>query len=147
MPDKWLEKVARLGSQTDAIIEKTLQAGADVVLPKVKSNLQGVVGRGTKQPSQSTGELVDSLGTTSVSVDHKGVHNIKIGFNEPRRQQHVAKGKRSYSVRTNAMVANVLEYGRHGQPAKPFLKPARSASRKSCIEAMKQTFASEAEKL
>ena len=51
--------------------------------------------------------------------------------------------KRSYKERTNAMIANVLEYGKHGQPAKPFLKPAKSASKNACIEAMKAKLESE----
>lgn len=132
-------KLSRLGDRTDEIIERALEAGADVVLPKVKSNLQAAVGRGTKYPSRATGELVSALGKSPVKLDRRDNHNIKIGFNEPRRVQRAAKGKRSYYTATNAMVANVLEYGKHGQPPKPFLKPARSATRKPCIEAMKQT--------
>ena len=45
------------------------------------------------------------------------------------------------------MIANVLEYGKSGQPAKPFLKPARTASRAPCVEAMKRTFEQEVEKI
>jgi len=41
------------------------------------------------------------------------------------------------------MIAGVLEYGKSGQPPKPFLKPAKSASKKSCIEAMKAKLESE----
>lgn len=41
------------------------------------------------------------------------------------------------------MIAGVLEYGKHGQPAKPFLKPAKSASKNDCIEAMKSALESE----
>jgi hypothetical protein len=41
------------------------------------------------------------------------------------------------------MIAGVLEYGKHGQPAKPFLKPAKSASKNACIEAMKAKLESE----
>ena len=40
---------------------------------------------------------------------------------------------------SNAKIANVLEYGKHGQPAKPFLKPAKSASKAECIHVMEQT--------
>ncbi|GHU48417.1 hypothetical protein FACS1894120_6860 [Clostridia bacterium] len=52
--------------------------------------------------------------------------NVKIGFAENRSDS-----------RANAMLANVLEYGRHGQPPKPFLKPAKSASRRECEVAMR----------
>ena len=42
---------------------------------------------------------------------------------------------------------NILEYGRHGQAPKPFLKPAKSQSRKSCIETMKAKLESEVESI
>ncbi len=41
----------------------------------------------------------------------------------------------------------VLEYGRSGQPPKPFLKPAKSASKDECIEAMKKRFEEEVENI
>lgn len=147
MPDEFLLKLSKLGDQTDAIIESCLEEGSQVVLSKVRSNLNSVIGSGTKYPSESTGELANSLGVTPVKVDHKGIYNVKIGFNEPRRKQYAAKGKRSYYTITNAMIANVIENGKHGQPPKPFLKPARTSSRKACIEAMKRKFEEEVEKI
>ena len=48
---------------------------------------------------------------------------------------------------SNAKLANILEYGKHGQPAKPFLKPAKSASRAECIRVMKQKLEEEVVKL
>ena len=38
-----------------------LEAGAEVVEDKVRSNLQAVIGSGTKYESRSTGELLRSL--------------------------------------------------------------------------------------
>lgn len=43
MPDEFLAKLSRLGSQTDTIAEKVLQAGGEVALDKVRSNLKAVV--------------------------------------------------------------------------------------------------------
>jgi hypothetical protein len=34
------------------------------------------------------------------------------------------------------MLANILEYGKHNQPPRPFLRPAKTASRKAAISAM-----------
>jgi len=140
LPESFLLKVSRLGDQTDAIIEKSLEAGGKVVLDRVRGNLRSAVGKDTKFPSRSTGELAGALGLSPVKIDRKGVHNAKIGFNEPRRKQYAARGKRSYYTVTNAMLANVLEYGKHGQPPRPFLKPARSAARKPCQDAIQRTF-------
>jgi HK97 gp10 family phage protein len=125
MPDDFLLKASKLASQTDEIIPKVLEAGGDVVLEKVKDNLSAVIGRGTKLPSRSTGELLSSLGLSGARQDRNGDFNVKVGFAEPRS-----------GGGSNAKIANILEYGRHGQPAKPFLAPAKSASRKACIEAM-----------
>lgn len=147
MPEDFLLKLSKLGSKTDEIIESCLEAGSQVVLAKVRGNLRSVIGSGTKYPSETTGELLSSLGVTPAKIDRKGTHNVKVGFNEPRRKQYKAKGKRSYYTITNAMIANVIEHGKHGQPPKPFLKPARTSSRKACIEAMKRKLDEEIQKI
>ena len=136
MPDEFLERMSRLGSNFDSIAETVLEAGGEVALEKTKSNLASVIGSGTKYDSRSTGELESSLGLTGVKMDRNGNFNIKVGFSEPRRDGG-----------SNAQLANIIEYGKSGQPAKPFLKPAKSASKKQCIEAMKQTFEMEVKKL
>lgn len=147
MPDDLIRKITKLGDKTDEICEKALKAGAEIVEKAVASNLDAVVGKDTKYDSRSTGELQSALGVTPVGVDKKGNYNIKIGFDEPRKQQSSAKGKRSYGEVTNAMLANVLEYGRQGQPAKPFLKPAQRSSQKPAKAKMIEVLESEVEKL
>lgn len=136
MPDEFLLKVSKLGSDFDPVAEKVLKAGGEVVFKRTKSNLSAVIGKGTKHESRSTGELEKALGVTSVRLDRNGNHNIKIGFSEPRPDGE-----------SNAKIANILEYGKHGQPAKPFLKPAKSASKSECISVMKSTFEEEVKKL
>lgn len=147
LPEQFLLKCSRLGDKTDSILARVLEAGGAIVLEKVRSNLRAVIGKSTKFPSQSTGELLTSLGLSPVKVDRNGTHNVHVGFNEPRRRQYARKGKRSYYTATNAMVANVLEHGRHGQPAKPFLKPAKSAARSKCIDTMQAQLEEELNKL
>ena len=136
MPNEFLEKLSKLGAQTDEISERVLEAGGEVVLAKIRSNLSSVVGKDTKVDSRSTGELERSLGMSKARVDRNGNHNIKIGFAEPRSDGG-----------SNAKIANILEYGRHGQPAKPFLKPAKSSSKSACEAAMKQKLEEEIGKL
>lgn len=136
MPEDFLLRLSRLGDRTDEIIPKVLEAGSEVVVSKVRSNLQAVIGRDTKEPSRSTGELVSSLGVSPAKLDRNGNYNVKIGFAEPRSDGG-----------SNARIANVLEYGKSGQPAKPFLKPAKSAASAACIEAMKQAFEKEVESI
>ena len=62
--------------------------------------------------------------------------NIKVGFAEPRSDGD-----------SNAKIANIIEYGKHNQPARPFLKPTKTSSRKPCKEAMIRTFEEEIKKL
>ena len=136
MPDDFLLKISKLGSDFDPVAEKVLKAGGEVVFKRTKSNLSAVIGKGTKHESRSTGELEKALGVTSVRLDRSGNHNIKIGFSEPRSDGE-----------SNAKLANILEYGKHGQPAKPFLKPAKSASKSETISTMKSTFEEEVKKI
>ena len=147
MPEKFLLKISKLGKETDKIVGQTLKAGGDTLLKSVKSHLKTVIGKDLKHKKRSTGELVNSLGVSPDDVDNKGIHNIKVGFNEPRRNQYEAKNKRSYYTITNAMIANVIEFGKSGQNPKPFLKPAKNKSRKACIMAMEEKLKEEINKL
>ena len=132
-PDDLVKKLAALGSRTDEVLEKTLQAGADAVKPVLAGTLAGVIGKNTKGKSHSTGQLAGSLGISPMKTGDDGSLDVKVGFNEPRRD-----GKR------NAMVASILEHGRSNQPARPFLKPAQSAAKKPAVQAMIDAFNKEA---
>ena len=136
LPEEMLVKLSRLGAEMDSVAEKVLEAGGEIVLERVRGNLSAVVGSGTKYESRSTGELVRSLGLSPVKLNREGNHDIKIGFSEPRSDGG-----------SNAKIANILEYGKSGQPPKPFLKPAKSAARAECIRVMEQTLKEEVEKL
>lgn len=136
LPEEFLRKLSQLGDRTDEISGRVLEAGGEVVLSKVKSNLSSVVGQGTEYESRSTGELERSIGLSPVKLDRNGNYNIKIGFSEPRSDGG-----------SNAKLANIIEYGKHGQPAKPFLKSAKSVTKSACIEKMKQKFQEEVDKL
>lgn len=136
MPDDFLERLSQLGNKTDEISQHVLEAGGKVILAKTKSNLSSVIGSGTKFDSRATGELKRSLGLSPVKLDKDGNHNIKLGFSEPRSDGG-----------SNAKIANILEYGKSGQQAKPFLKPAKSASKTAAEDAMKRKFQEEVDKL
>ena len=130
LPDDLLKKLSTLGSKMDDIAKVTLEAGGDVVLRKTKSNLAEVV------EGPSSGQLVSSLGLSPVLVDRNGNYNIKVGFDEYRKDGS-----------SNAMVANIIEYGKHCQPARPFLKNAKNQSRSECMNVMKNKLEEEIKKL
>lgn len=136
LPEDFLLKLSKLGNHTDSILSEVLQVGGEVVETKVASNLNAVIGKDLKADSRSTGELASALGVSPAKQDKDGNFNVKIGFSEPH-----SGGK------ANAMLAGVLEYGKHGQPAKPFLKPAKSSSKNAAISAMQAKFDEEVSKL
>ena len=136
LPDDFLQKLSRLGDKTDSICKEVLKAGGEVVLNEVRSSLRDVVGKDLKSEPRSTGELQESLGVSAPLLDRNGNFNVKVGFAEPRSDGG-----------SNAKLANILEYGKHGQPAKPFLAPAKKAAKKPCEAAMKAKFESEVNKV
>ncbi len=131
MPNGLLDQLASMGNALDAAIPRALEAGGKVVLDRMKSNLRAAIGRGTKVKSRSTGKLAAALGVSPAKLDREGNLDVKVGFSENR------------GAVSNAMLANVLEYGKHGQQPKPFLKQTKSLSRKPCIEAMQQVLKEE----
>ena len=131
MPTNLLDQLAGMGNALDAAIPKALEAGGKVVLDKMKSKLRAAIGRGTKGKSRSTGKLAAALGVSPAKLDREGNLDVKVGFSEGRGDV------------SNAMLANLLEYGKHGQPPKPFLKQTKSSSRKPCIEAMQASLKKE----
>ena len=135
MPDDFLERISTLAEKTDEIVPRVLAAGGKVMLDKTKSNLQAVIGK-TKYPSRTTGKLVAALGVSGARMDRNGNYNVKVGFAEPRSDSE-----------SNAKIANIIEHGKHGQPARPFLKPAKSAVKDACIDAMKSKLEEEIESI
>ena len=137
LPEEFLLKVSKLADKTDEIVPRVLQAGGEVVEKKVRSNLQAVIGSGIKEESRSTGELERSLGLSPAKQKRDGSGwDVKVGFAEPRSDGG-----------NNAKIANILEYGKHGQAPKPFLKPAKSSSKSAAVSAMKAKFESEVDGL
>ena len=136
LPEDFLDRISRLGAQTDEIIPRVLEAGGEVVLARVKGNLQAVIGAG-KYPSRSTGELINSLGLSKARLKRDGSGwDIKVGFAESRKDGS-----------SNAKLGNILEHGKSGQPARPFLKPAKSQSKKEAIAAMEAKLREEIRKI
>lgn len=132
LPDEFLKKLSSLGERTDEVAKKALTEGGEIILARTRANLIGVIGKNLKGESRSTGQLVSSLGLSPVMVDRNGNYNVKIGFDEYRDDGS-----------SNAGVANIIEYGKHGQPAKPFLAPAKRQVGNQALERMKQVIEEE----
>ena len=131
MPTALMDQLAKAAEKTDRAIPKALEAGGKVVFEKMQANLHAAIGRGTKYKSRSTGKLLAALGVSPVKVNDEGNYDVKVGFDENRGDAN------------NAMLANLLEYGKHGQPPKPFLKRTKSSSQAPCIAAMQSVLKEE----
>lgn len=127
MPEDFLLKLSKLGSKLDTAAPKALEEGAEVVLRHMKQNLKSVIGKDTKFPSRSKGDLEASLGITPALQDRNGNWNIRVGVGDSKDRNGVP----------NALKAQVLEYGKAGQRPKPWLKPARRKSRREVVQVMK----------
>ena len=136
LPNDFIDALDSASSLIDNSAEQVLKAGANIVEPRMRSNLSAAIGSSTKQPSRSTGQLAKALGTAPVKVNSRGDYNVKVGFAENRDDG-----------RANALIANVLEHGRSNQPARPFLAPTRSQTKRAAITAMKQTLAARIEQV
>ena len=119
--DEYIDKLSKLGSKMPEVAKRAVQAGvnplADEVRKQLEKNLQG--------SKYSTGDLLDSLGTTPVGVDKNGVYNAKVGFSGYDR-----KGV------PNALKARAMESGTSRQPKKPFMRPAVNRAKKRVLEEM-----------
>ena len=120
----FLRRIEQMQGNVDQAIPRALETGGKVVCGIMRGNLSRVVGKNTKYDSRSTGKLEGALGVSPVKMNDSGTYDVKVGFAEGR-------GKVS-----NAMLANILEYGKHGQPAKPFLAPTKSKAQQPCLDAM-----------
>ena len=131
LPTAFMDQLTKIAEKTDTAIPKALEAGGKVVFEKMQANLRSAIGRDTKVKSRSTGKLLSALGVSPVKVNDGGNYDVKVGFAEGRGDAN------------NAMLANLLEYGKSGQPPKPFLKQTKSSSRGPCIEAMQSVLKEE----
>lgn len=125
LPNAVLDELQAAGARLDDHAEAALKAGASVVEPVMRANLASSI---TGQ--YSTGQLIAALGITPVKADRAGNHNVKVGFDEPRREGT-----------SNAKIAAILEYGSTRQPARPFLTRTRRTARSAALEAMKRVLA------
>ena len=136
LPDEFMNQLSEFDSRLEDIFTKSLEDGAEIAEAQVRSNLKAVIGSGTKFPSKATGELLGALGTSPVKRSSLGGFDIRVGFAEPRKDGG-----------SNEMISNIIEYGKKGQAAKPFMKPAEDATKSKVKAKMEETFKAEAEKI
>jgi hypothetical protein len=123
LPEDLTKRFENLGARTDEVMAKVLEAGGAVVKSIVAANLSASLGKGPY--SRPAGKLASALGAAPPRLNHEGNLDTRVGFAE----------NRSDGV-SNAKLAGILEYGKHGQPPRPFMKPSKSKAKDPAIAAM-----------
>jgi hypothetical protein len=140
-PEALTRKLKALENGLEKPIKEALIAGGKIALDEERKQLRKAIGN-TKYKSRSMGALYHALGLSRPD-NLGGEWNIKIGFSEPRKNRKSQGKKRKtkgggYSYVSNAMIANVLEYGKSGQTAQPFNARTKRAAKRSVEAAMRE---------
>lgn len=127
LPTEYIAKLDSLGANTTEVCKRAVYVGAGIVADAVKAGLLSV-------HTPRSGALRDSLGIAPIKPNGDGA-DTKIGFD----------GTDNNWV-PNALKARVLESGKSGQPARPFMRKALNSSRGAAQAAMRAEFEQEIEK-
>ncbi len=149
LPDEFMNQLSEFDNRLEDVFAKSLEDGAEIAEKQARANLKNSL------KGESSGQLLGALGISPVKPSELGGYDIRVGFAEPRRKKgggptykkKLKSGKVSNYEYTNEMVANILEYGKKGQAAKPFMKPAEDATKSKVKAKMQETFKAEAEKI
>ena len=79
LPEETIRKMEALGSHYDAVTSAVLEEGVKPLYDAAKQSLSFVIGQATKEPSESTGDLLESLSVTKPYQSADGNWNIKVG--------------------------------------------------------------------
>lgn len=114
-----LEQVAAI---PDDVVRDMLDAEAQVVE-------EAQVSTGMQMGVYRTGETLRSIRRGKLKKDRDGIRTVSITFSGTND-----KGER------NAAVAFINEYGKRGQPARPFIATANAAAADSAVEEAEKVY-------
>lgn len=148
LPEGLEAQLTKLGSNTDRIVTASLEEGAKPIKKAVLEALDAVSPRPLvvrhrrmyNYGVRSTGDLRRHIGITSVRVNRKGDHDIKIG---------VGRDKVPGTDITYGRLISLIEGGckKRNQPPRPFMAKAKRASKEAANEAFIKRFNEEVDKL
>lgn len=136
LPSDLINKLDTLEKDIGNIEDEMLNAATKILEPEVSKNLQQSI----------TGQY--DIGNLAKSVSRKITRSKKEAVGVvyfKGTSTRVYKNGKSVKVR-NGLKAAVLEYGRKGQPARPFLRPAMNAKKEEIFDTMEKIFENETKK-
>ena len=119
--DNFLDDLSNLCKLPDAVVESMLNAEADVVVAAQRkmAKSMGVLATGVTASSIRKGKVEKRQGKLAITVSPRGKNR---------------RGNR------NAEVAFINEYGKHGQPARPFIRTANQQAERKIVEAGEKVY-------
>ena len=134
-------KLSKLGANSQKIAEHVVRAGANPVADEVRKNLEanindpayvGLSGKKLLKTTETTGDLLDSMGIAPPMRDKDGNTNTKIGF----------EGYDRNGV-PNALKARAMESGTSTLKKRPFVRPAVNKTKNKAVDEMQKAFEKE----
>lgn len=160
--NNYVKKLTVLEAASDDVIQKALRDGAGVAADEMRKAIEelptsdylsksgesrpwwGTAQHPARGPTEEQKKgLLDSLGITSISVDEKGIVNIKIGFDG----YNSVKSKQFPNGEPNLLIARAVNSGTSFMEACPFAKGARLSGGPKARKAMKKTYESEVKRI
>lgn len=132
IPDSLTKMLSENLSRVDEIAPKMLEEAAPIVIEAIK-----------KKAPVSTGKMRDGVKAKKPSKTKNGAHVLPIVFTGSETRK--TKDGKTTKV-PNAVKAAVTEYGKSGQEAKPFIRPAIKETEQKVVEKMQEVFNREVEK-
>jgi hypothetical protein len=131
-------------SKVNGPIQRSIRAGLRPMLKRVRANLQVVTSNATTHPDR---ENLGLLLKSTIMSRGKPPSNGK-GERYLIRVKKRAYPRKSGNGETNTVTnAQRLEYGRRGQPAEPYIRPAFQAEAAPTIERTRVALIAEIDKL
>lgn len=121
--------LAKIVDNTEGLASKMVDAGLDVMAREIKSGASR---------HRVTGHMAESVGKSKPRLNKDGDMVGRVKFYGSDGVSRSKKGKKF--DRTNWIKAFRIEYGRSGQPAQPFVRPAIQRSKSAISNAMQKKF-------
>lgn len=131
-PEDFMKEV--LQADTGELCREMVDAASPIMVESMKKEMAAVVSH------DGESEMVNSVKTSKATTTKNGAY---ISFTGPtgnsKKTYYGKKRKRKYPV-SNALKAIWLNYGRKGQPARPFLTKATNNAEAAVIAKMQEVY-------
>ncbi len=133
VPKELMQTIQQLEKESPEICEKMIDAGLDVAYKAIESKVP-VADGGLKRSLKKTKPKISKSGDWFGNLRFMGYDSTKISKRHPKGTP-------------NALKAAVYEYGKPGQPARPFLRPAMQSAETEITAAMQKVYDEEVKKI